>query len=105
MRGFEIIVRRQWEEVLTLEELARASGTHPELIEYYVEFGLIEPVEVLGRCLFFGLEMVAKLGMIERLRSDMGVNLPGVAIILDLTDKVRRLQNELEWLKEKIGDR
>ena len=30
-------------EYLTLEELASASGLHPELVAHYVEFGLIEP--------------------------------------------------------------
>ncbi|HEX3046673.1 MAG TPA: chaperone modulator CbpM [Bacillota bacterium] len=87
-------------QTLSLEELAQASGLHPELIVSYVEFGLIEPVSQSERRIWFEVETVPRLRMIQRLRTDMGVNLPGVAVILDLTDKIRHLQQVIEWREQ-----
>jgi DNA-binding transcriptional MerR regulator len=87
----------QW---LTLEELAQASGIHPELITSYMEFGLIDPISQSEQGLWFEVETVPRLRMIQRLRTDMGVNLPGVAVILDLTDKIRHLQQVIEWREQ-----
>ncbi|MCL6590348.1 MAG: chaperone modulator CbpM [Firmicutes bacterium] len=84
-------------QLLSIEELASASGLHPELLAYYVEFGLIEPARQSGGRLWFEVETVPRLWMIQRLRAGMGVNLPGVAVILDLTDKIRKLQQMIDW--------
>jgi hypothetical protein len=35
------------------------------------------------------------------LRADLGVNLPGVAVILDLVDRLAALQRELARLRER----
>lgn len=100
MGHFEIILHHGWEEYLTLDELALAADIHPELVKRFVEFGLLDPVERVGPTLFFEWKAVPRLRMIQRLRSDVGVNLPGVAVILDLTDRIRRLQQEVEWLRQ-----
>jgi hypothetical protein len=38
---------------------------------------------------------------IARLRSDLGVNLHGVAVILDLVDRLATLERELTWLRQR----
>jgi hypothetical protein len=48
---------------------------HPALIERFVEFGLIEPVEWQGAMLFFDAAAVPRLRMIARLRESLGLNL------------------------------
>lgn len=90
-------ISNQW---LSLEELATTAGLHPEIIASYLEFGLIEPVSQSENRLWFAAEMVPRIRMIQRLRNDMGVNLPGVAIILDLTDRIRHLQQVIEWREQ-----
>ena len=37
--------------------------------------------------------------LIQRLRAELGVNLAGVAVVLELWQKVAQLQEELDWLK------
>jgi hypothetical protein len=34
-----------------------------------------------------------------RLRRDLGANLPGVAVILDMLDRIAALQREIRWLR------
>jgi DNA-binding transcriptional MerR regulator len=81
---------------ITLEVLAERTGIHPERIHGYVEFGLLEPCERVEERLFFAPAALLRLRTIERLRRDVGVNLAGVSIILDLVERLRRLQSELE---------
>jgi DNA-binding transcriptional MerR regulator len=81
---------------LTLESLAACTGVHPTRIAYFVEYGLIEPSTRTGTQWLFDAACVARLYMIERLRRDLGANLAGIAVILDLLDRLASLQREVE---------
>ena len=83
-------------EQLTLEGLAACAGVHPTLIEYFVEYGLLEPLARTGTQWLFDTACLARLRMIERLRRDLGANLAGIAVILDLLDRLTALQREVE---------
>jgi DNA-binding transcriptional MerR regulator len=83
-------------EQLTLESLAACAGVHPALIKSFVEYGLIEPRARTGTQWFFDTACIARLRMIERLRRDLGANLAGIAIILDMRDRLTTLQREVE---------
>jgi DNA-binding transcriptional MerR regulator len=91
-----IILGRIEPEQLTLEGLAACAGVHPALIEYFVEYGLIEPMAHTGGQWLFDTACLARLRMIERLRRDLGANLAGIAVILDLLDRLTTLQREVE---------
>lgn len=83
-------------EQLTLDGLAARAGVHPSRIEYFVEYGLIEPIARTGTQWLFDTTCLARLHMIERLRRDLGANLAGIAVILDLLDRLTMLQREVE---------
>jgi len=89
-------LRRIEPEQLTLESLAACAGVHPVLITYFVEYGLLEPSTCAGTQWLFDPACIARLRMIERLRRDLGANLPGIAVILDLLDRLTALQREVE---------
>ena len=89
-------LRRIEPEQLTLEGLAACAGVHPTLIEYFVEYGLLEPIARTGTQWLFDTACLARLRMIERLRRDLGANLAGIAVILDLLDRLTALQREVE---------
>lgn len=91
-----ITLRRTEPEQLTLNGLAACTGMHPALIEYFVDYGLLEPSARTGTQLFFDAACIARLRMIERLRRDLGANLAGIAVILDLLDRLTTLQREVE---------
>jgi len=60
-----IILGRIEPEQLTLEGLAACAGVHPALIEYFVEYGLIEPSARTGTQWLFDTACLARLRMIE----------------------------------------
>jgi DNA-binding transcriptional MerR regulator len=86
-------------ELLTLDGLAKQTGLHPALIEQFVEYGLIEPAERMGAQLRFDIDCVVRVRKIERLRHDLGANVASVTVILDLLDRIRRLEKEVERLQ------
>ena len=86
-------------ELVTLDGLAAREGLHPTLIERFVEYGLIEPVERAGAHMLFDVDCVARVRKIERLRRHLGTNLASVAVILDLLDRLSKLEQEIERLR------
>ena len=98
---YPLVARRAPREHLTLEAAAARVGLHPVLVERFVEFGLIEPAERTGAEMRFDAACLPRLVAISRLRTDLGVNLNGVAVILDLVDRLTAAQRELAWLRRR----
>jgi DNA-binding transcriptional MerR regulator len=83
---------------ISLEDLAVACEVHPDVVMRYVRIGLVEPKsDQSGTVFTFGT--LLRVRTILRLRRELGVNLNGAAVILDLTERVRRLQRELDDLR------
>ena len=98
-RRYEIVLCRRERDQLTLEMLAATAEIHPGLVERFVAYGLLEPVEWAGPLLLFDEAAVPRLQMILRLRRDTGVNLAGIGMILDLLERLRALERENQWLR------
>ena len=90
LQRYDIVLYRRDAQQLSLDALAAHAGMHPMLVEHFVEFGLIEPVEREGATLLFDASAVPRLRMIGRLRETLGINLAGIAVILDLLDQILR---------------
>lgn len=87
--------------LFTLAALAAEAGMHPDLVVRYIDYGLIEPVRSIAGEALFEAGDVARLRTIQRLRSDLGVGLPGAAVIMELLDRIESMQREIEWLRER----
>lgn len=84
---------------LTLDILALRAGIHPAQILQFMDLGLVDAVRKHDTVLFFDPAIVPRLRMIYRLRRDLGINLEGVAVVLDLLEKLHALQRENELLR------
>lgn len=100
--GFQLALRHVERERLTIDVLAARCGLHPALLERFVEYGLLEPLARAGTEMWFDLASITRLRLIERLRHDLGANLAGVAVILDLLDRMALLQGEVERLRREF---
>jgi DNA-binding transcriptional MerR regulator len=98
-KRYEIVLCRRERDQLTLEGLAATAEIHPGLVEQFVAYGLLEPVEWTGPMQLFDAAAVPRLQMILRLRRDTGVNLAGIGMILDLLDRLHVLERENQWLR------
>lgn len=83
--------------VLRVDELCARVHVETRWVVELVELGALEPLhgsapEEWG----FSLGDVPRLRAMARLVEDLGVNLPGAAIILELVEERRRLEAQLE---------
>lgn len=99
MDRYHIVIHQGFQELINSEELLEITGITQRLLNYFLELGLIEPVESKTGLLWFDISTVPRIRMIQRLRSDIGVNLSGISIILDLQDRILQLQRELDWYR------
>ena len=90
----EIVFPSHKKRRLKVEALAERAGVHPALVQRFIECGLIEPSGREGTELFFDEDAVPRLQMICRLRDHLGINVAGIAVILDLRDRLTALQRE-----------
>lgn len=85
---------------LTLVELCRACQMPAEQVFDLVEQGVIEPLgDDPARWRFQGIS-VRRVHLVQRLERDLGVNVPGAALALDLLDELERLRIRLRRFEE-----
>ena len=89
---YEIAVLRTQLNLMPLEEAARRLGLHPETVRRFLEFGLFEPTEVTGAEIMLDAVALRRIGVIQHLRYDLGINLSGIGVILELLDRIDALQ-------------
>lgn len=69
---------------------------HPQTLRHYENMGLVVPKRSRGNIRLYSPADIDRLRQIKRLTDDLGVNLAGVQVILDLRDRLERLQLEME---------
>ncbi|WP_428610222.1 chaperone modulator CbpM [Sedimenticola sp.] len=87
---------------LTLGELSRACQVHAEWVVELVEQGIIEPSGGDLRHWRFSGNCLSRVMQVQRLQRDLGVNLAGAALALDLLDEVRRLRRRLSIIDREL---
>ncbi len=88
------------EPTLNLSELCQCCQTHAESIIRLVDQGIISPLEgESSRQWRFQQSAQIRAHKALRLKQDLGINLSGVALSLELLDEIDRLQKELKQLK------
>jgi DNA-binding transcriptional MerR regulator len=92
-RNYAIALVRRRRNLVPLEDAARRVGLHPDVIRRFLEFGLFEPAEVTGSDILLDSVALHRIGVIQHLRYDLGVNLPGIGVILELLDRIDALQH------------
>jgi MerR family transcriptional regulator/heat shock protein HspR len=85
------------EPVYMIGVVAGLTQMHAQTIRLYERLGLVAPLRKNKNRLYSEAD-VERLRQIRRLTQDMGVNLAGVEVILDLLDRLERLQGERDAL-------
>lgn len=84
------------EAIYDLETLARLADLHPALVARYVRSGLLDPVGgVPQESWHFDERALHRLRRIQRLRHELGINLSGVGVVLELLQRIEELEREL----------
>lgn len=84
---------------LRLRELSRVSGLDAEALIRMVEEGVLEPSGDSPMDWVFPARDLLRLQTLVRLQRDLGLNLPGAALALDLLEEVRDLRARVRALE------
>lgn len=78
------------DRLYSFEQAAYVTQTSVSLIERFADLGLIEPIETMLR-----RQDLMRVVQIQRLRRDLGLNLIGAAMVLDLSAEIAQLKAQL----------
>lgn len=81
---------------------ARMLDMQVHTLRYYERVGIIEPHRSRGNIRLYSDRDIALLQRVKRLVDDMGVNLPGVEVVLRMMQRVGELQKELEQAQREL---
>jgi MerR family transcriptional regulator/heat shock protein HspR len=82
---------------------AKMLGIHQQTLRYYEREGLIEPSRSRGNIRLYSLSDINRLRQVQRLMNDLGVNLAGAAVILQMSERMKAMEAELERLRQMAG--
>ena len=91
------------EPVYLISVVATMLDIHPQTLRQYEREGLVEPSRTQGRMRLYSLRDIERMKLILRLTRQMGVNLAGVDIVLQLKEQIDGMQEEIDLLREELS--
>src|SRR5512136_287381 len=76
--------------------VAKSYEIHPQTLRLYEKLGLLKPSRSDGNTRLYGEADLQRLEVILTLTRDLGVNLAGVEVILNMREKMEQLQKEVD---------
>jgi MerR family transcriptional regulator/heat shock protein HspR len=83
---------------------AELVGMHPQTLRIYESKGLVRPGRTAGGTRLYSEHDLDRLRLVQRLTTELGLNLAGVERVLHLEDELRRLRERLEQLEQRMRD-
>ena len=95
---------KQYEEpVYLISVVAKVLSIHPQTLRQYEREGLLELSRTEGKMRLYSEKDMDRIKMILRLTRDLGVNLAGVDIILQLKDQIEQSEAAIRQMKEELA--
>lgn len=81
---------------------ARIVNLHPQTLRHYENLGLVAPMRTEGKQRLYSERDIERLRLICRLTDELGVNLAGVEVILNMTEQIQQLREEMARREEEL---
>jgi MerR family transcriptional regulator/heat shock protein HspR len=91
------------EPVYLISVVATMLDIHPQTLRQYEREGLVEPSRTQGRMRLYSQRDIERMKLILRLTRQMGVNLAGVDIVLQLKEQIDTMQAEIDQLRDELS--
>ena len=89
-------------EFFSIGIVAQMLDVHAQTLRHYERRGLVAPTRTEGNTRLYSREDVTKLRMILRLANELGVNLAGIEVVLNMREKIKDLEAERNQLVRTI---
>ena len=83
---------------------AELVGMHPQTLRIYEAKGLVRPRRTAGNTRLYSEVDLERLKLIQRLTTELGLNLAGVEIVLRLEDELRKAHRRIERLERQLKE-
>ncbi|MEA3419286.1 MAG: helix-turn-helix transcriptional regulator [Campylobacterota bacterium] len=91
------------EPVYLISVVATILDIHPQTLRQYEREGLVKPSRTQGRVRLYSQRDIDRMKMILRLTRQMGVNLAGVDVVLQLKETMQEMQEEIDQLRNELS--
>ena len=81
---------------------AELVGMHPQTLRMYEQKGLIRPKRTPGGTRLYSEADIERLRIVQRLTSELRLNLAGVELVLRLEDELRKAHAQVERLQRQL---
>ena len=102
-------MRRKKTQYLMISAVAERFDIHPQTLRLYEREGLITPKRSDGNTRLYDDETIRRLEIVLTLTREMGVNLAGVEVVLNMREQLDRMRGEmdraLELVRRQAADR
>jgi MerR family transcriptional regulator/heat shock protein HspR len=102
-----MVTKRSGKAYFMISAVAQKYNIHPQTLRLYEREGLLKPSRTEGNTRLYSEEDLEQLETILSLTRDLGVNLAGVEIILNMRRKMEQMQKEvnefMEYVKRELA--
>jgi MerR family transcriptional regulator, heat shock protein HspR len=79
-------------------------GMHPQTLRIYEQKGLVHPKRTAGNTRLYSELDVERLRLIQRLTTEIGLNLAGVEQVLHLEDELQQMKRRLQRMENEMRE-
>src|SRR5471030_1523485 len=91
-------------KTFTISAVAEQFELHPQTLRLYEREGLLKPSRSEGNTRLYTDQDLERLEVILKLTRDLGVNLAGVEIILNMRERMAEMQRQIEQFVSSLND-
>jgi MerR family transcriptional regulator/heat shock protein HspR len=88
--------KRRKQGAYMISAIAEMYGIHPQTLRLYEREGLLKPSRTEGNTRLYTDEDLERLEFILSLARDLGVNISGIAIILNMRERMEEMQRQMQ---------
>ena len=88
--------KRRSKGAYMISAVAEMYGIHPQTLRLYEREGLLKPSRTEGNTRLYTDEDLQRLEFILNLARDLGVNISGIAIILQMRERMEEMQRQIQ---------
>src|SRR5437764_13326907 len=89
----------------TISVAADFVGMHPQTLRIYEQKGLLQPKRTGGNTRLYSDADLERLRTIQRLTTELGLNLAGADLVMRMEDQLARMQARMERIEREMRQR
>ena len=86
-----------------ISAVAEMYGIHPQTLRLYEREGLLKPSRTEGNTRLYTEEDLKRLEFILSLARDLGVNISGIAVVLQMRERMEEMQRQMQDFVNFVG--